>query len=64
MQERIHLVELIWDSIASAPPRLGISPELKSELEQRLTEFERAPNAGYSWAEVKLHLKNATWHSA
>ena len=64
LQERVQLVELIWDSIASTPAGLDISPELKADLEQRLKEFERDPDAGYSWAEVKSHLKNGTWHSA
>ena len=64
LQERVQLVELIWDSIASTSAGLDISPELKVDLEQRLKEFERDPEAGYSWAEVKSHLKNGTWHSA
>ena len=64
LQERVRLVELIWDSIASTPPGPDISPELKAELEQRLKDFERDPDVGYSWAEVKSHLKNGTWHSA
>ena len=64
LQERVHLVELIWDSIASTPACLDISPELKADLEQRLKEFERDPDAGYSWADVKSRLKNGTWHSA
>ena len=40
IQERIHLVELIWDSVAAVPEAVGISPALKAELEARLEEFE------------------------
>lgn len=35
VQERIHLVELIWDSVAAVPEAVEISPELKAELEAR-----------------------------
>ena len=64
LRERVQLVELIWDSIASTPAGLDISPELAADLEQRLKEFEHDPDAGYSWADVKSHLKNGTWRSA
>ena len=64
LQERVQLVELIWDSIASTSAGLDISPELQADLEQRLKEFECDPGAGYSWTEAKSHLKNGTWHTA
>ena len=40
VQERIRLVELIWDSVAAVPEAVEISPALKVELEARLAEFE------------------------
>jgi putative addiction module component (TIGR02574 family) len=58
IQERIRLVEIIWDSVAAVPDAVEISPALKAELELRLTEFEVNPEAGYSWEEVKSHLKD------
>ena len=33
VQERIRLVELIWDSVAAVPEAVKISPALKAELE-------------------------------
>ena len=36
VQERIRLVELIWDSVAAVPEAVEISPTLKAELEARL----------------------------
>lgn len=33
IQERIRLVELIWDSIAAIPEAVEVAPELKAELE-------------------------------
>ena len=64
VQERIQLVEVIWESIAAVPHAIEVSPELKIELEARLADFERNPEAGYSWDQVKAHLKNGSWRTA
>lgn len=64
VQERIRLVELIWESIAAVPEALEVTPELKVELEARLKEFEADPEAGYSWEQVKSHLRDGTWRTA
>lgn len=64
VQERIRLVELIWDSVAAVPEAVEVSPALKVELEARLVEFEANPEAGYSWDQVKARLKDGTWRSA
>jgi putative addiction module component (TIGR02574 family) len=64
VQERIHLVEMIWESIAAFPQALEVSPELKLELNVRMAEFERDPEAGYSWDQVKAKLKNGSWRTA
>jgi putative addiction module component (TIGR02574 family) len=64
VQERIRLVELIWDSVAAVPEAVEVSPELKVELEARLAEFEVNPEAGYSWDEVKSRLNDGSWRSA
>lgn len=60
-QERIHLFEFIWESIAAFPQSIEVSPELKTELDARLADFERDPEAGYSWHQVKAKLKNGSW---
>ena len=64
VQERIQLVEVIWESIAAFPHAIEVSPELKTELEARLADFERNPEAGYSWDQVKAHLKSGSWRTA
>jgi putative addiction module component (TIGR02574 family) len=64
VQERIRLVEIIWESIAAIPEAVEVTPEIKAELEKRLKEFEANPEAGYSWEQVKTHLRNGTWRSA
>lgn len=64
LQERIQLVELIWESIAAVPEAIEVTPQLKAELNARLADFESEPEAGYSWDQVKAQLKDGTWHSA
>ena len=64
VQERIRLVELIWDSVAAVPEAVKISPALKIELEARLAEFVANPEAGYSWEQIKSRLKDGSWRSA
>ena len=64
VQERIHLVELIWESIAAFPQAVEVSPELQTELSARLADFERDPEAGYAWDQVKAKLKNGSWRTA
>lgn len=64
VQERIHLVEMIWESIAAFPQAIEVSAELKADLGLRLAEFERNPEAGYSWDQVKAKLKDGSWHTA
>jgi putative addiction module component (TIGR02574 family) len=64
VQERIHLVEMIWESIAAFPQAIEVSPELKAELNARLADFERNPDGGYSWDQVKSQLKSGSWRTA
>ncbi|MDP2804982.1 MAG: addiction module protein [Gallionellaceae bacterium] len=64
VQERIRLVELIWDSVAATPEAVEVSPELKVELEARFAEFEANPEEGYSWDEVKSRLNDGSWRTA
>ena len=64
VQERIHLVELIWESVAAFPQAIEVSPELKSDLAARLVDFERDPEAGYTWDQVKEKLRNGSWRTA
>jgi len=64
VQERIRLVELIWESIAAVPEAIEVTPEVKADLEQRLKDFEADPESGFSWEQVKSRLRNNTWRSA
>jgi len=54
-EERIELVEDLWDSIAQhdMPP---LTPEQKEELDRRYAEHLRDPNSASKWEDVKTRL--------
>ena len=56
VQQRIQLVEDIWDSIAEMPEAVVIPAWHKYELEKRLEAYHANPNEGAPWSEVKKRL--------
>ncbi len=56
LEERLRLVESIWDSIAQFPEALELTEAQRLELDRRLESYEADPNAGVPWAELKAQL--------
>jgi putative addiction module component (TIGR02574 family) len=56
LEERLKLVESIWDSIAEFPEALELTDAQKKELDRRLEAYESDPNAGIPWSELKAQL--------
>ena len=54
--ERLKLVEAIWDSIAEAPEALQLTEAQRTELDRRLDEYEKDPEAGSPWTEVRERI--------
>ena len=56
--ERLQLVADLWDSIASEAPddAFPIDAALAAELDRRVAEHERNPDAADSWDEVVAHV--------
>ena len=50
VEERISLVQAIWDSIPARPP---ISDALRAELDRRIAEDDADPDGGIPWEVVK-----------
>ena len=57
VSEKILLVEELWDSIARSPEKISLTKEQKEELDRRLEEYHKDPEAGSSWEEVKDRLQ-------
>ena len=53
IEQRIQLVEDIWDSIAELPDSVEIPKWHKQELEKRLKAYHDNPNECSPWSEVK-----------
>jgi putative addiction module component (TIGR02574 family) len=56
VDERIQLVEDIWDSIAELPERVDIPQWHRQELERRLKAYRDNPGEGSPWAEVRKRI--------
>lgn len=56
--ERIQLVEDIWDSIVEVPEEVGLTDELKMELDQRLAAYHQNPDEGSPWAMVRERIRS------
>lgn len=56
IQQRIQLVEDIWDSIAEMPEAVEVPEWHKQELEKRLEAYHSNPNEGSPWKEVTKRI--------
>ena len=54
--ERIELAEDFWDSIPSEGADLTLTEAQKAELDRRLEDLERDPDAGESWEDIRARL--------
>jgi putative addiction module component (TIGR02574 family) len=51
--EKLLLVEALWDSIASDPDEVEVPDHHKSIIEKRLKTLEQDKATGSSWEEVR-----------
>jgi putative addiction module component (TIGR02574 family) len=58
VDERIRLVEDLWDSIAVDQSAIPLSSEQKSELDRRLDAYETDGNSGKPSKEVISELRS------
>ena len=54
--ERIQLAEDLWDSIPSEGADLTLTKAQKAELDRRLEDLERDPDAAESWEVIRARL--------
>lgn len=55
--ERVRLAQVLWDSVAANQDAYPISEAERAELDRRLAAYDRDPEAGSSWEEVKRRVK-------
>lgn len=53
VDERIWLVQAIWDSISAEPEQIELTELQQQELSRRLTDHKVNPQAVISWHDIK-----------
>lgn len=56
VEQRLQLVEAIWDSLAEIPEAVPISDEVRDELDRRLAAYYDDPSSARPWNEIKAEL--------
>lgn len=56
VDERVSIVEEMWDSIAEDAASLPVTDAQRKELDRRLLRLASHPGEGRSWEEVKARF--------
>ena len=51
-EERLELLEDLWDSLAATPQAIPLTGSQRAELDRRLDDLEREGPVGIPWDEV------------
>jgi len=54
--QRLQLVEAIWDSLIEVPEAIPISDDVREELDRRLAAYYEDPSSARPWRELKEEL--------
>ena len=57
-EERLTLLEDLWDSLATAPEALPLTPAQRAELDRRLDDLDAEGPVGIPWDEVLSQIRN------
>jgi putative addiction module component (TIGR02574 family) len=57
IEDRITLVQAIWDGIAADQAYLELTPIQKRELDDRINDYELNPENILTWEEIRASIK-------
>lgn len=57
-EERLSLLEELWDSLAATPQAVPLTDAQRAELDRRLDDLDREGPAGIPWEEVLSRIRN------
>jgi putative addiction module component (TIGR02574 family) len=57
VDQRLELIETIWDSLTTDPESLPLSDAQKREIDRRLERYAVNPARLSSWGEVRARLE-------
>lgn len=58
IEDRLALVEEIWDGISTDAKTLELNDQMKAELDRRIEEADANPSAGIPWELVESETRN------
>jgi putative addiction module component (TIGR02574 family) len=56
VNDRIQLANALWDRLVDEGHEPGLGDDLKAELDRRIEEMDRNPEAGEPWEVVKARV--------
>jgi putative addiction module component (TIGR02574 family) len=56
VEDRIYLVQAIWDSIADEQDYPDLTESQKRELDRRIDDYEKNPDQVITWEEIKTSI--------
>lgn len=56
VEDRLDLVEQIWDSIAADSPAVPLTEHQRAELDRRIADHEASPDDVVSWEDVQASV--------
>jgi putative addiction module component (TIGR02574 family) len=57
-EQRLDLMERLWDSLSETPETLPLTDAQREELDRRLDDLEREGPRGIPWNEVLQRIRN------
>ena len=57
-EERLKLLEQLWDSLSSTPDAVPLTKPQQQELDRRLDELDREGPSGIPWEEVQRRISS------
>ena len=54
--ERLRLIDELWESLRATPEAMRLTPQQKDELDRRLDELDRGDVGLVPWDEVRRRL--------
>jgi putative addiction module component (TIGR02574 family) len=54
--QRLQLVEAIWDSLVEIPEAVPLGDEVREELDRRLAAYYDDPSSARPWREIREEL--------
>lgn len=57
IDDRINLVQAIWDSIAAEQAHPDLTQDQQQELDRRISAYDANPTQVMTWEEIKASIK-------